>query len=70
MSSLYCNCKPECKYMPLSKTAKILLLGSILIIYKQSEDANYKNKNLKAKIYHMVLKTMLEHTYPSFLSVK
>ena len=36
-----------------------LLLGSIPIIHERSEDANNKNKDLKAKIYHMALKTML-----------
>ena len=43
-----------------------LLLGSIPIIHERSEDANNKDKNLKAKIYHMALKTMLQRTYPSF----
>ena len=43
-----------------------LLLGSIPIIHERSEDANNKDKDLKAKIYHMALKTMLQHTYPSF----
>ena len=37
----------------------ILLLGSIPIIYERSEDANNKNKDLKAKIYHIPLKTIL-----------
>ncbi len=41
-----------------------LLLGSIPIIYERSEDANNKDKDLKTKIYHMTLKTMLQHTYP------
>ena len=43
-----------------------LLLDSILIVHKHSENANNKDKDLKTKIYHMVLKTMLQHTYPSF----
>lgn len=46
-----------------------LLLGSIPIIHERSEDANNKDKDLKAKIYHMALKTMLQRTYPSFPSV-
>ena len=43
-----------------------LLLGSILIIHKRSEDGNNKDKDLKAKIYHIALKTILQHTYASF----
>ena len=43
-----------------------LLLGSIPIIHKQSEDANNKDKDLKAKIYYIALKTILHCTYPSF----
>ena len=41
------------------KRPGMLLLGSIPIIYKRSEDANNKNKDLKAKFYHIALKTML-----------
>ena len=48
------------------KLAGPLLLGSIPIIHERSEDTNNKNKDLKAKIYHMALKTMLQCTYPSF----
>ena len=48
------------------KRPKTLLLSSIPIIYERSEDANNKDKNLKAKIYNMALKTMLKCTYPSF----
>ena len=43
-----------------------LLLGSIPIIYERSEDANNKNKDLKAKIYYMALNTMLQRIYLSF----
>ena len=43
-----------------------LLLSSISIIHERSKDANNKNKDLKAKIYHMALKTMLQCIYPSF----
>ncbi len=46
------------------KRPRTLLLGSILIIYERSKDANNKDKDLKAKIYHMALKTMLQCTYP------
>ena len=38
-----------------------LFLGFILIVYKQTEDLNNKDRDLKAKIYHLVLKTMLKH---------
>ena len=38
---------------------KTLLLSFILIIYEQSKKTNNKNKNLKAKIYHMALRIIL-----------
>ncbi len=41
-----------------------LVLSSNPIIYKRSKDANNKDKDLKIKIYHIALKTMLQHTYP------
>ncbi len=50
------------------KRSGTLLLGSIPIIYERSEDANNQNKDLKAKIYHMTLKTMLQRTYPGLSS--
>ena len=37
-----------------------LLLGFILIVYEWLEDLNNKNRDLKAKIYYLALKTMLE----------
>lgn len=37
----------------------ILLIGFISIIYKRSKDEDNKNKNLKAKIYHLAIKLML-----------
>ena len=37
-----------------------LLLGAIPIVHERAEDSNNKNRDLKAKIYHLVLKTMLE----------
>ena len=48
------------------KQLRTLLLGFIHIIHKRSENANNKNKDLKAKIYHMALKTILQRTYSSF----
>ena len=42
-----------------------LLWGSISIIYELSKDINNKNKNLKTKIYLMILKIMLQYTYLS-----
>ena len=48
----------------------MLSLNSICIVYKQLEDANNKDKNLKARIYHMVLKTMLKCISPSLPSVE
>ena len=35
-------------------------LSSIPIIHEQLEDANNKNKDLKAKIYYMTLKSILQ----------
>ena len=56
----------DAKTRQSQKPAKTLLLSSILIIHERSEDTNNKDKNLKAKIYHMALKTILQHTYLSF----
>ncbi len=43
-----------------------LLLGSIPVVYEQFiEDGDNKDKDLKATIYHLVLKTMLQHKCPS-----
>ncbi len=38
----------------------ISLLGSIPIVHKRVEDLNNKNRDLKAKIYHLALKTILK----------
>ena len=48
----------------------MFFLYSIPIFHERSKDANNKNKDLKAKIYYMALKTMLYYTYPSFPSIK
>lgn len=40
------------------KWLKSLLFGSIFIFYKQLKNQNNKNKDLKTKIYHIVLKTI------------
>ena len=47
------------------KRLEMLFLGSILIVYERLEDANNKDKDLKAKIYYMALKTILQYTYPN-----
>ena len=47
-----------------------LLLGFIPIIHERLENANNKDKDLKAKIYYMALKTMLQLTYSSFSSIE
>lgn len=39
----------------------ILFLDFRFIIYKQLKDLHNKNKDLKAKIYHLALKTILEY---------
>lgn len=44
-----------------------LLLGFISVVYKRLEDGDNKNKDLKAKISHLTLKTMLQYNY--FLSI-
>ena len=41
-----------------------LLLGSIPIIHERLEDGNNKNQDLKAKIYHLALITMLQRKCP------
>ncbi len=46
------------------KRPETLLLGSIFIIHEWSNDVNNNDKDLKAKIYYMVLKTILQRTYP------
>ena len=46
-----------CQRQNLSNT---LLLGFIPIVYKQLKNLNNKNKDLKAKIYHLALKTILK----------
>ena len=37
-----------------------LLLGSIPNVHERAKDSNNKDRDLKAKIYHLALKTMLE----------
>lgn len=39
----------------------ILLLDSISIVYERMEDLNNKDKDLKARVYHLALKTMLKY---------
>ena len=55
----------DAKTQQSQKQPGTLLLGSISIVYERSKDANNKNKDLKAKIYYMTLKTMLQYTYPN-----
>ena len=43
----------DTKIRQSQKRPKMLFLGSISIIYKRLEDVNNKNKDLKAKIYHI-----------------
>ncbi len=50
------------------KRPETLLLGFIPIIYEPSKDANNKDKDLKAKIYHITLKTILQYIYSGLLS--
>lgn len=60
----------DTKIQQSQKRPKILLLSTIFIIYKQLKDVNNKDKDLKLKIYHTTLKTISQHTYPSFLSIE
>lgn len=70
VASLYHNWKLRCKILAISKRPGTLLLDPIFIIHERSENATNIYKDLKAKTYHMALKTMLQHTYPSLLSRK
>lgn len=60
------------KTQQFQKRTGTLLLGSIFIIHKPSEDVNHKDMNMKAMICHKPLKTMLQRTYPrlSFIDFK
>lgn len=46
-----------------------LLLESIPVIYEELKDGNNKNKDLKAKIYYLTLKTMLQHKCFSIINM-
>ena len=59
----------DAKTRQSQKWPRILLLGSIPIIHERSEDVKNRDKDFKAKIYHMALKTILQYTYPSFLFI-
>lgn len=48
------------------KQPRTLLLDFISIIHKRLKDANNKDKELKAKIYLMALKTILQHMHSCF----
>ena len=42
-----------------------LFLGSIFVVHERLKNGNNKDKDLKAKIYYLVLKTILQHNYLS-----
>lgn len=44
----------------------MLFLGFILFIYERLKNAKNKDKDLKAKVYHMALKTILKYIYLNF----
>ena len=52
--------------MTIKKRPKTLTLGSFFIIYKCLKDTNNKKKDLKVKIYYLILKTISHYTYHSF----
>ena len=60
----------DAKTQQSQKRLRTLLLGSNSMVYERSKDANNKDKSLKAKIYHIVLKTMLQRIYPSLPSIQ
>ena len=49
------------------KRLNTFFFGFIIIVYKQLEDINNKYNDLKAKIYHISSKTILEHIYFSLI---
>lgn len=51
----------DIKIYPSQNWPRILLLGSILIVHEWAKNLNNKNRNLKIKIYHIAIKTMLEY---------
>lgn len=59
----------DAKTQQFQKRPGTLLLDFILIIYELSKDTNNKNKNLNIKINYLALKTILQYSYPSFLSI-
>ena len=70
MASLYHNWKLRCKNTTISKTAKQIASGLFPIVCERSKDANNKDKDLKAKIYYIAVKTILQRIYPSLTSIK
>ncbi len=42
-----------------------LLLDSIPIVYERAEDSNNKDRDLKSKTYHLALRIILKHIYPT-----
>ena len=48
----------------------MLFWGSIPIVYKWSKDAKNKDKDIKAKIYYITLKTMLQRIYSTLSSIQ
>ena len=60
----------DAKIRQFQKRPETLLLGSIFIIHKWSKDTNINDKDLKAKIYPMALKPILQYNYLDFSSKK
>lgn len=59
----------DVKIWQSQKWPKTLLLVFVSSIQEQLKDANNKIKDLKAKIFHIVLKTMLQYIYSNFTSI-
>ena len=53
-------CNLDAKTYQNQNRPSTLLLGFIAIVNEQSENLNNKNRDLKAKIYYLALKNMLE----------
>ncbi len=56
-------CNLDAKTRQSQNRPGTLLLGSIPIVHERAEDSNNKDRDLKSKTYHLVLRTMFERMY-------
>ena len=59
MARIHYDLKFGFKYLTFLNSTSYSVLGSIFIVYEWSKDGDNKDKDLKAKIYHPALKTIL-----------